>query len=239
MYSIHEVSRRTGVTVRALQYYDRIGLLPVIRTPSGYRQYTEKDLETLRQILFFRELDFSLEEIASILHSPEYDEKETLRQQIELLTLQKQRLEGIITLAKKRLNEEETDMSFSEFDENTIRQYKEEAKKRWGNTPEYAESVKRAEGRSGAEEGKLAKGLMDLFRQFGSIRDTDPASTQSSALVRALQQYITDHYYPCSDEVLRGLGQMYVGDEAFRKNIDAAGGDGTALFVSKAIEAAV
>ena len=81
MMTVHEVSRYTGVTVRALQYYDRIGLLsPAERTPAGYRLYDEGSLERLQQILLFRELGFSLDDIRRILDSPDFDWNRALTQ---------------------------------------------------------------------------------------------------------------------------------------------------------------
>ena len=90
MWTVNEVSKRTVVSIRTLQYYDKIGLLhPAEYTQAGYRLYDEKGLERLQQILLFRELAFSLKEIEEILQSPDFDRKKALDQQIEMLTLKK------------------------------------------------------------------------------------------------------------------------------------------------------
>ena len=93
MMTVKEVSRLTGISIRTLQYYDKLGLLPAMRTESGYRLYDDAALERLQQILLFRELEFPLRDIRTILDNPNFDRRKALRQQIELLTLKKQRLE--------------------------------------------------------------------------------------------------------------------------------------------------
>ena len=104
MMTVKEVSNLTGVSIRTLQYYDKIGLLhPAHRTQAGYRLYDDAALERLQQILLFRELEFSLEDIRKILKNPEFDREKALEQQITLLTLKKQHLEKLIALAGKKL----------------------------------------------------------------------------------------------------------------------------------------
>ena len=93
MMTVNEVSKLTGVSIRALQYYDKIGLLhPAEYTEAGYRLYDDTALERLQQILLFRELEFSLKEIQSILQSPDFDRDRALDQQICLLTLKKEHM---------------------------------------------------------------------------------------------------------------------------------------------------
>ena len=90
MMTVHEVSKLTGVSIRTLQYYDRIGLLhPARYTDAGYRLYDDTALETLQQFLLFRELEFSLSEIRQIIQNPSFDRRKALDQQIELLQLKK------------------------------------------------------------------------------------------------------------------------------------------------------
>ena len=101
MYTVHEVSARSGVSVRTLHHYDAIGLLkPASVTPAGYRLYDDAGLERLQNILFFRELEFPLKEIGEILDDPSYDPRKALRQQIRLLEMQRDRLDSIIKQAK-------------------------------------------------------------------------------------------------------------------------------------------
>ena len=100
MMTVKEVSRLTGVSIRALQYYDRIGLLhPSGHSQAGYRLYDEADLEILQQILLFRELEFPLKDIRKIIRSPGFDRSKALDQQIGLLKLKKEHIENLIDLA--------------------------------------------------------------------------------------------------------------------------------------------
>ena len=101
MMTVHEASKLAGVSVRTLQYYDKIGLLcPSGYTDSGYRLYDDAALEKLQQILLFRELEFPLKEIKEILSSPDFDRNRALEQQIELLTMKKEHLENLIHFAR-------------------------------------------------------------------------------------------------------------------------------------------
>lgn len=145
---INEVAKLTGVTVRALHYYDKIGLLkPEEITEAGYRIYSENDLETLQQILFFRELDFSLNEIKEMIQNQLYDKTEALEKQKELLMQKRARLDELITLVEGTLKGER-EMSFKEFDmteiEENKKKYAEEVKERWGTTKAYAEYENKA-----------------------------------------------------------------------------------------------
>ena len=117
MMTVKEVSNLTGVSIRTLQYYDKIGLLhPAHRTQAGYRLYDDAALERLQQILLFRELEFSLEDIRKILKNPEFDREKALEQQITLLNLKKQHLEKLIALAEKIRTTGGNVMDFNAFD---------------------------------------------------------------------------------------------------------------------------
>lgn len=116
MKSISQVAKLTGVSIRTLQYYDEIGLLkPSKLTTSGYRMYDENALQTLQQILFFKELGFPLKEIKEILEKPDFDRISAFKKQKELLLLKRNRLDRLIQLLE-RLEKGESCMSFKEFD---------------------------------------------------------------------------------------------------------------------------
>ncbi len=117
-----------------------------------------------------------------------------------------------------------------------VRRYKDEAKKLWGDTEAFKESEKRTSQRSGKENSDVNAGLMRIFERFGKIKNCAPSSDEAKSLTAELKQYITDNFYNCTNEILAGLGQMYVEDSRFSANIDRSGGTGTAEFVSKAIE---
>ena len=125
-------------------------------------------------------------------------------------------------------------MDFSKFDTSEIERYTEEAKQKWGSTNAWQEFEQKQVSPRQAQE--QADGIMGIFAQLGSLRDTDPASGAAQALVAKLQAFITDHYYTCTREILRSLGQMYIAGDSMTENIDKAGGPGTAQFAHEAIE---
>ena len=237
MMTVHEVSRLTGVSIRALQYYDKIGLLhPAEYTEAGYRLYDDAALETLQQILLFRELEFPLKDIKKIISSPDFDRSKALEQQIRLLKLKKEHIENLIDLAIGIKAIGVRQLTFDAFDTRKIDEYAAQAKASWGTTPAYREYEEKSKGRTKEDNMKIHQGMIDIFAEFGAIRNTDPASEEAQALVKKLQDYITQHMYTCTKEILGGLGKMYAGGGDFTKNIDSFGGEGTAEFASRAIE---
>ena len=237
MMTVHEVSRLTGVSIRTLQYYDRIGLLrPAEYTDAGYRLYDGAALETLQQILLFRELEFPLKDIRRIIQSPSFDRRKALDQQITLLELKKEHLDSLISLAREiKSAGVKANMDFSAFDTKKMDEYAARAKEAWGETSAWQEYEQKAGKRSRAETAELSRQMMDIFAEFGAIRGGDPSSPEAQALVRKLQAFITAHYYTCTIQILLGLGQMYAAGGDMTASIDSRGGEGTAAFASRAI----
>lgn len=235
---IKEFAKLTGVSVRTLHYYDEIGLLKpaFIDEQNGYRDYDEKSLRRMVEILFYRELDFPLKSILRILSSPDYDKEAAIRKQKELLTLKKERLERLISALDEAEKGEIPMNTFNNEYEIARKQYADEAKQRWGNTDAYKESEQKTAGYSADKRNDVNAGLNAVLAEFAvALKDgATPESETAQSLVRKLQQYITDNFYTCTDEILAGLGQMYVADERFRSNIDR-NGEGTAEFISEAI----
>lgn len=238
MMTVHEVSKISGVSIRALHHYDHIGLLPATEvTEAGYRLYDEAALERLQNILFFKELEFSLKDIKEILDSPGFDRSKALEQQIHLLELRKEHLQNLIDFAKEMKTIGGKLMSFEAFDTKKIEEYEAQAKALWGKTDAYKEYERKSKGRSTEEQQKLNAEMMNIFAGFGRIKESKPDSAEALALVKRLQNHITENYYTCTDEILLGLGTMYAGGGDFTSNIDRAGGEGTAAFVCEAIKA--
>ena len=236
MMTVNEISKLTGVSIRTLQYYDKIGLLkPAGYTQAGYRLYDDTALETLQQILLFRELEFSLKDIKKIIENPSFDRCKALEQQITLLTLKKEHLENLIDLARGIKSIGVKNMDFSAFDTQKIDAYAAQAKAAWGTTPEYHEYEEKAKDRTAEQQKSINIQMMNIFVEFGRIRGENPASEKAQSLVKTLQDFITEHFYTCSDEILASLGKMYAGGGEFTANIDKAGGTGTAEFANKAI----
>lgn len=238
MMTVHEVSQISGVSIRALHHYDKIGLLPATEvTDAGYRMYDDTALERLQQILLFKELQFTLKEIKAILDSPDFDRGRVLEQQIQLLELRKEHLQNLIDLARGIKMIGVKHMSFEAFDTRKFDEYVRQAKASWGQTDAYKEYEKKSVGRSKEEHHVLNVQMMEIFSEFGKIKEQDSEGEAAVGLAKRLQEFITEHFYTCTDKILLGLGAMYAGGGDLTVNIDKIGGTGTAEFADKAIQA--
>lgn len=233
---IKEFAKITGVSVRTLHYYDEIGLLKpaYVDENTGYRFYDNNSVLRMQEILFYRELDFSLKSICEILSSPNYDTKKALKEHKKLLILKKDRLEKLIAAIDSATKGENIIMA---FDNNEFEKYKAEAQKKWGKTQAYKEYTKKTENYTKDKFSSMADGLNNIFADFSDCmkKCKKPDSEEAQSLAKKLQNYITENCYTCTNEILSGLGQMYVTDERFKDNIDKHG-VGTAEFVSKVIK---
>ena len=233
---IKEFAEFTGVSVRTLHYYDEIGLLTpaFVDRSTGYRFYDENSLLRMQEILFYRELDFSLKSIGEILSSPNYDKNKALKEQKHLLTLKKERLERLISAIDGAVNGENV---MKVFDNSEFEKHKDEVKEKWGKTDAYREHAQRTKNYSEQKWNDLAAGMDHIMAEFALCmrKDETPDSAVAQILVKLLQNHITENYYLCTNEILAGLGQMYVADERFKNNIDKHA-DGTAAFICEAIE---
>ena len=235
MKTVKEVSRLTGVSVRTLHHYDAIGLLhPAKVTEAGYRLYDEAALERLQSILLFRELEFPLKEIKQMLDAANFDPIAALEDQIRLLELRREQLDRLIRHARHIQSTGVMTMDFNAYDKKKLDAYAQEAKARWGHTDAWKES--QARNKSADQERSDADALMDIFRRLGEYRNGDPAAAEAQALIAELKQFICDHYYNCTNQILLGLGQMYAAGDEMNDNIDRAGGSGTGDFARRAIE---
>ncbi|MBO6062190.1 MAG: TipAS antibiotic-recognition domain-containing protein, partial [Clostridia bacterium] len=146
------------------------------------------------------------------------------------LKLKREKLTKLISLTES-IMKGDTAVDLSAFDDSKEKEYAEEAKRRWGGTAAWREYEAKKPGQEAAE------GLMELFREFGELKELPVDDARVTEAVRGLRKYITENYYECTDGMLLGLGRMYSGDPRFKENIDKAGGVGTAEFVTRAIEA--
>ena len=233
---IKEFAKLCGVSVRTLHYYDETGILKpsYVDKNTGYRYYDETSLLRMQEILFYRELDFSLKSIAEIISSPDYNKEKALAEQKELLILKKKRLEKLISAidgATKGVN------IMKAFDNSEFEKYKSEAKEKWDGTDAYNEYKEKTKGQSKGDFDALGEGMDLIMGEFSLCMKNgfEAEGEEAQSLVKKLQQYITDNFYTCTKEILSGLGQMYVLDERFKNNIDRHG-DGTAQFISEAVE---
>jgi len=235
-----ETALLTGITVRTLQYYDKIGLLkPSKHDENKYRDYTLEDLETLKQILFFRELDFPLVQIKEIMQNPGYKKMDALAHHKELLQMKRDRLNRIIELVDQSMRGE-NHMNFEAFQVNDFLAqkdaYAKEVKERWGNTDSYFEYQEKSKKYTKDGWSKITSAGNEILKGFASLSEHHtPDSPEVQVQVAAWQNYISQNFYTCTKTILSGLGKMYVADERFKKNIDQFK-VGTAEFLAKAIE---
>jgi MerR family transcriptional regulator, thiopeptide resistance regulator len=242
-HTIGEVAKIARVSVRALHHYDEIGLLePSGRTESGYRLYTERDLERLQQVLFFRELGFALEDVARILKDPHFDRRQALIAQRAMLVEKGQRLQAMVLLVDRALESlgKGTVMNPEEMFEGELDAavYEPEAKERWGKTEAYAESKRRTKGytkedwrRMGSEADVIINELAELFASGAA-----PEDTRARDLAEQHRLHIDRWFYPCSRAIHVSLGEMYVSDPRFTEHYDKRR-PGLAQFVCEAIRA--
>lgn len=240
-YKIKEVADMVGVSVRMLHHYDKIGLIkPEAVSPAGYRLYIDKDLERLQQVLFFKELEFSLQEIKDIIYSPNFDRKDALKTQEKLLIKKKERLEEIIEIVKKTLESinggmkmDKTEM-FKAFDMSGIEKeqvkYSEEIKQKYGNTDAYREAEEKTSKYTKEDWDAMQVEGDKLLNNISSLMDNGPEDPAVQKAVGKLRQHITDRLYNCTSVIFRGIGDMYLYDKRISENKE-----GIAKFLKDAI----
>ena len=244
-YSVGQVAGLAGVTIRTLHHYDEVGLLsPSGRSSAGYRIYEESDLGRLQQILFYRELGVTLEEIATIVNDPRTDAVGHLRRQRGLLIARIERLSAMVAAidhgveAKMRGIRLTPEERFEVFGNFKPEDYAEEAQQRWGDTEAYRQSQRRVATynkedwlKIKAEEEEVRASLAAAF-----AAGSGPDSEEVMAAAEAHRQHISRWFYECSYDVHRSLADMYVNDERFRANYDALA-PGLAQFIRDAAHA--
>jgi len=236
---IKEFAALVSVSVRTLHYYDEIGLLAPasVDAQSGYRYYDDASLARMQEILFYRELDFPLKEIAALLASPNYDKTQALAAQKELLILKRDRLDQLIAAIDSA---EKGVIDMNAFDNSAFEAkrdtYAAEAKERWGASDAWQEHEMKTKNYAGEKWQTLGTEMAGIFADFAAAMRLGlaPESDDAQALVKRLQDHISANYYTCTNEILTGLGQMYTTDARFRASIDRHAA-GTADFVSAAI----
>lgn len=236
MMTVSEAAELSGVSARTLHYYDEIGLLrPSGVTEGGYRLYNQAALERLQFILLFRELGFPLKDIRRLLDDPAFDRHLALEQHLTLLEMKKQHLENLIDLTRGLTMTGTKNLDLSAFDARKIDEYAAQAKATWGHTDAYKEYEQRNLSKDKRQQDASAQGMMAFFERFGTHLGEAPDSPAVQQLVDELQAYITENFYTCTDQILASLADMYDGGGSFTRNIDKAGGAGTASLAAQAI----
>jgi DNA-binding transcriptional MerR regulator len=234
---VKEVADLVGISVRTLHHFDDIGLLIPAKTISGYRQYSDENLEILQQILFFRELGFPLKEIKEIINRPSFDRSEALELHRKMLLEKRSRLDKMIQTIDKTIKHTKGEINMTDqekfvgfdFSNNP---YEQEARDRWGDQV-VDESNTKIKNMSKDERSAFEGEFNEIYRSLAKVRHQSPASEIAQAEIKVWYDFLNKmgNY---SLEAFKGLGQMYVDDTRFTKNIDQFG-EGLAEFMRDAM----
>lgn len=243
-FTVGQVADLAGVTVRTLHHYEKIGLLePDDRTGAGYRKYSDRDLDRLRNILFYRELGFPLDEIATILDDPGADAAAHLRRQRELLNSRISRLREMVAAVDKEMEAHTMGIAltpgekFEIFGPNYSEDYEAEAEKRWGDSEQWKQSQQRTAELTKKDWIEIKETGDDLNRRMaealhsGAAPDSDAAMDLAEEHRRGIERF-----YDCSYGMHRGLGELYLADTRFTKTYEVLA-PGLAQWVRDAIHA--
>lgn len=226
-YTVSDLARRSGVTVRALHHYDAIGLLaPSGRSTAGYREYSSADAHRLGRILAYRACGLTLADIASVIDDDEPIGH--LRRQLALLDARRQELDTQRETLRRALEGRQMginldpDEMLEVFGAHDPTQYAQEVEERWGDTDAYHESHRRTSSytkddwqRLGAESEAVEAEFADCLR---AGEPTDGVRVKAAA--ERHRSHIDAWFYPCSHEMQVGLAEMYVQDPRFRAHYD-------------------
>jgi DNA-binding transcriptional MerR regulator len=243
-FTVGDLAKLTGVTVRALHHYDEIGLVrPSQRTQAGYRLYDDADVHRLQQVLLFRELGLSLDDIAAAI-----DEATTrdalLRQHRDVLVAKRARIDAMLASLDNALahlqehrpmQPDDIKSMFEGFDHAT---YEAEARDRWGDSDTYKESARRTKSYGKAEWDQIKRDWAAIYADLAThlAANTPVTDARVQAVVERHRQHLERWFYPCSTELHKNLGAMYVADPRFAANIDKTA-PGLAQYLSDAIAA--
>jgi DNA-binding transcriptional MerR regulator len=239
-YTVKQLADLAGITIRTLHHYDKIGLLsPSSHTKKGYRLYEEKDLIKLQQILFFKELEFSLNEIKRMMNTDEFNIMQSLKDQKHLMQLKKNRMEKLLQSIDTTINSMKKKQKLSPqelydpFNDDNVKQYQQEVKERWEKTDAYKQSMQRVKRMTKEQMEKIKADQRQNEQMIASLMDKGPEN-------QAVQEQIQIHYnginqfYDCSLEMYQNLADMYVSDPRFTAHYNETKA-GLAKFMQSAI----
>jgi len=245
LYTVRQVAKMAGVSVRTLHHYDQLGLLRAAqRTAAGYRLYGARELLLLQQIMFYRELELPLTRIRELLTAGDFDIRRALREHRAALAArqqQTQRLLRTIDTTLRRL-EENGQMGMDEeqildlydgFSRDEARALHREAEQRWGGTAAWAESMRKTKNMSKERLQAISVEADAAARTMATLRDRPVSDPEIQRLVDAHYRWILNFWTP-DENSYKGLGQMYADDPRFRKYYENYG-ENFADFMAAAI----
>lgn len=240
MYMIKELADLAGVTTRTLRYYDDIGILiPAELGSNGYRYYDHDSLLRLQQILFYRELDVPLKDIHYILTRPDFQLLPALQNHQAAIQAKVNRFQELLVTIQKTISSIQGAENMAEneyfegFDET---QYEEEARNRWGHTPQYKESRQKWSSYSKDQQEEIKQeGGRITVRMVAEDPDARPDDPNVQNAVGDYYAYLNRYFYTCDVEFLRNLADMWVEDPRFAVNYERVR-EGGAAFVREAVQ---
>ncbi|MEE3852149.1 MerR family transcriptional regulator [Gordonia sp. LSe1-13] len=228
-YTVGDVARLVGVSVRTLHHYDHVGLVvPSERTPTGYRVYDAGDVERLHQVLTYRELGFSLEQIATLLDDPSVDAWAHLRDQRELLTDRIDRLHRMVAAVEDMMNAKKKGIQLTAEEQAEIfgqdwlgEEYAAEAEDRWGDTDAWRQSQERT-ARFSKDDWREVKADTDALeaRLADALRAGVAAGSPEANALAEEHRASINRFYDCGHEMQVNLAEMYVADPRFTAHYD-------------------
>lgn len=244
-FTVGDLSRLTGVTVRALHHYDEIGLVrPSQRSCAGYRLYDERDVLRLQQVLVFRELGVPLGEIGPAIDA-DADRAALLRRHRVALVEKRTRIDAMLAAVDAALEMLEKGKAMMQpedfkalFDGWNPEDYDDEARQRWGQTEAYKESLRRTRQYGKPAWEAIRHESEAIYARLAALmqQGTPAADPAVQAAVEDHRKHIDRWFYPCSRQMHHGLGEMYVADPRFTANLDKVV-PGFAQFLRDAIAA--
>jgi DNA-binding transcriptional MerR regulator len=228
-YTVGEVAELSGVSVRTLHHYHERGLLvPTVRSPAGYRLYSPNDLQRLRQILLYRELDFRLEEIAEMLASPDTDTDDHLRRQHALLRARRDRTAALIGALEEEMEARKMGIALTPeeqleiFGTDKLDEHAAEAEQRWGDTGAWQESRRRTAAYTKQDWIAIKAEADASIEGFAAaIRAGEPPEgAVAMDLAEAHRGHLTRWFYDCGYDAHRGLAELYISDPRYMASYD-------------------
>lgn len=240
-YTVKAAAELAGVSVRTLHHYDHVGLLvPSSVTEAGYRLYSDRDLERLQQILFFRTLGFELKVIKDVLDRPDFDRLEALHTHRERLAIMQAQFTTLLATCDRTIAALEGELPlepkdmFEGFDEKQMAAYQAEAEERWGHTDAWKQSQERMKGYTKADYQALKEDMAALWQAYADVMDRGPESPEAQACAERQFRMFNEKFYDMGPEMYRNLASMYGEDERFAANYDKVR-PGLAVFVRDTI----
>ena len=237
MYHIKEAAQLSGVSVKTLHHYDKLGLLVPLKSENGYRTYSQDDLERLQIILYYKYLGFSLEKIAELLEEETSELLPHLTRQLDYLTRERQHLDTLISTLQKTIQEQKGERKmtieekFTGFSYQDNQKYHQEAVEKYGQEV-MDQALERQKGR----EDEATTAFNQIFKALAqNLKDGLPTTaTENQEEASKLLQAIRTYGFDCSMEVFGHIGKGYVYNPEFKENIDKFG-TGTAQYTSDVI----